>query len=187
MNFSQISNSTNYKNNNLGTFNNIESDLFTFDKIQENKHIKKNNLEAALKGDFYKACDSEINIDETAKIFFSSENMRRIQKMIKREIYNKTKGVFRLDTNQDESDLLVAMRAVYYEHANFLPFKIIKQVKELNRKLLEYIIPDVITQIKQSYAYIQEINQPIKPIARPINVNNAGRRTLPGLTTAWGI
>ncbi len=183
MNYSPINNSTTYKNK----FSAYNSDLPSFDKLQENNNKPINYTEMALKGDFIKICSSDKNIDEVGKIFFSEENLKRIQKMLKREIYNKTKGVFRLDDDQDESDLIVAMRAVYYEHAKFLPYKIVKQVKDLNRKLLEYITPDVITEIKQSYGYIQEINQPIKPIARPINVNNAGRRTLPGLTTAWGL
>lgn len=161
--------------------------LPTFEKIQEFESNNSNNMEMALKGDIFKVCDRAEGIDEVGNIFFSGENVSRIQKMIKRDIYNKTKGVFRLDTNQDESDLLVAMRALYYDHGKFLPFNIIRQVKELNRKLLEYIMPDIITQVKQSYSYIQEINQPIKPLTRPINVNNAGRRALPGLSTVWGI
>ncbi|ARF09316.1 hypothetical protein Catovirus_2_265 [Catovirus CTV1] len=177
----------------LGTNENYRSsypdyDLPTFEKLQEEANIKTQDFsEMALKGDFYRACDGDSNVDQVGKLYFSDENMKRVQKMIKREIYTRTKGVFRLDTDQDESDLLVAMRAVYYEHCRFLPSNIVRQVKELNRKLLDYIIPDVITQIKQSYAYIQEINQPLKPIARPINVNNAGRRTLPSLSSVWGI
>ena len=45
----------------------------------------------------------------------------------------------------------------------------------------------MITEIKQTYGYIKEINEPIKPIPRPMNVNNAGRKTLPSITTTYGI
>lgn len=187
MNFSSIINNSNYKNyytNNLEANN----DLPTFEKFQEEEIINNKNLkQMALQGDFYKTCPTDKNVDGVGKVFFSNENFQRVQKLIKTEIYNRTKGVFRLDTDQDDTDLLVAMRAVYYEHNRFLPFGIIRQVKILNRKLLDYIIPDIITQVKQSYAYIQEINQPLKPITRPLNVNSAGRRTLPGLSSVWGI
>lgn len=181
MNFSSLNNAPNYDSAYTGY------NLPTFEKIQEFGIKSQSDMETALKGDIYKVCDKPAGNDEVGNLFFSSDNVKRIQKMIKRDIYNRTKGVFRLDTNQDESDLLVAMRAVYYEHAKFIPFSIIRQVKELNRKLLEYIMPDIITQIKQSYSYIQEINQPLKPLTRPINVNNAGRKALPGLSTVWGI
>ena len=43
----------------------------------------------------------------------------------------------------------------------------------------------MITEIKQFYGYLKEINEPLKPIDRPINVNNAGRKTLPSLTSVW--
>lgn len=179
MNYSSINTNQNYKNN-YSQYN-----LPSFERIKEESN--KDYVEMALKGDFYKSCGNDRNVDEVGKLFFSKENFNRIQKMIKREVLIKTKGVFKLETNQDESDLLVAMRAVYYEHAKFLPNNIIRQVKELNTKLIDYMLPDMITQIKQSYTYIQEINQPLKPIDRPINVNNAGRRTLPSLSSAWGI
>jgi len=181
MNFSSVNQKLKYDNAYTGY------NLPTFEKIQEFESGNTNNYETAFKGDMYKVCSNPKNIDEVGKMFFSNENMRRIQKMIKREVLNKTKGVFRLDTNQDESDLLVAMRGLYSDQGKFLPFNTVRQVKELNRKLMEYIIPDIITQVKQSYSYIQEINQPIKPLTRPINVNNAGRKALPGLSTVWGI
>jgi len=214
MNFSPITTRVDYKNiynGNLAAYN-AEVNEPTFDKIQElpkdnfngsgrlpriqksdklrhrNDRVRNKNsaTETILKGDFYKVCEGDENVDQVGKIFFSEENLKRVQKLIKREVFNRTKGEFKLDTDQDESDLLVAMRAVYYEHARFLDFKVVRQVKELNQKVIEYIIQDIITGIKQSYAYIQEINQPIKPINRPLNVSNAGRRTLPALTSVWG-
>ena len=159
------------------------------DKFRDRKDPNKDSLRNAkmiLKGDYFKACDNPDMVDEVTKVYFSDENIERIQKMLKREIFERTKGEFKLDEDQDESDLLICMRVVLEDHARFLPFKIIRQVKELNAKTVEYIVPDMITQIKQNYEYIKEINRPISPPMRPLNVNNAGRRTLPPLTTAWG-
>lgn len=156
----------------------------SFEKYQETTD-NMNYAKTAMNGDLFKACSTNKNLDEVGKIFFSKKNINRIQKLLKREIFNRTNGIFRLDTDQDESDLLIAMRAVYMEHARFVPNGTIRQVKKLNRDLIEYITPDMITQIKQAYSYVQEINRPLKPLTRPINVNNAGRRTLPSITTIW--
>ncbi len=150
------------------------------------KPHKEDNAVLAMKGIITKGANCEEVYGEVSKIYFSQENMNRIQKSIKKTIFERTRGQFRLDENQDESDLLVTMRAVFLENSRFLPFKIIHQVKELNKRTVEYIVPDMITEIKQAYGYIKEINEPIKPISRPLNVNNAGRRTLPSLTSAWG-
>lgn len=152
------------------------------------RNLPKSNQNAALAMGHITTrgtCTDKV-YDELSQVFYSNENMQRIQKMIQIAVYERTKGKYKLDYDQDKSDLLIAMRAVFLEHARFLPISLVKQIQELNKRVIEYIVPDMITEINQSYNYIKEINEPIKPIARPINVNNAGRRTLPALTSAWG-
>ena len=124
---------------------------------------------------------------ELSKMFFSDKNIKRVQKMIKKAIYKKTKGMFRLDTDQDPSDLFIAMRAVYMEYGRYLKGQTVRQTKRLNRKVVTEIVPGMITEIRQYYGYLKEINKPLTPIPRPINVSNAGRRTLPSVTKTWGI
>ena len=144
-----------------------------------------NYAETALKGEM-KICSDDRNLEEVAKLYFQKANMKRIQRMIKKEVFRRTKGKYKLEADQDERDLLVSMKAVYTEYAVHLPDKVIRQVKNLNKKLIEYIIKDVIIAIEQYYAYIEDINQPLKPMIRPVNVNSAGRKTLPPLTSVWG-
>jgi hypothetical protein len=146
---------------------------------------KNNNAVLAMRHITTKGIDCDDVYDEISKIYFSDENTNRIQKMIKQQVFEKSKGKFRLEEDQDENALLITMRAIFLENARFLPNKIIHQVKELNKKTLDYLIPNIMTEIKQLYSYIKEINEPIKTIPRPMNVNNAGRRTLPALTSTW--
>jgi hypothetical protein len=79
------------------------------------------------------------------------------------------------------------MRAVLFDMygGRFLPFKIKHQVKELNRRLLNYVVPDLLSNIKQEYAYLKEINQPLRPLNQPISMSSAGRKNLPSITTVW--
>ncbi len=121
---------------------------------------------------------------DLSQIYYSKENMRRIQKMLKKEIYTKTNGKFLIEVDQDENDLLVAMRAVYYEHAKFRPTKIIQQVKQLNKMTVDFIVPDMITELKQEYEYLREINRPLRPIPRAVNVHS-GKQTLPSMTSLF--
>lgn len=199
MNFSDInsytptSNMTNaFVSFNNPSFNiNNNQDKYNFRRYDEDNLRSKNKSHShpasfAMKGYTTKGVGGEKTEDELSAVFYSPENINRIQKKIRQEIYDRTKGQYKLGTDQDETDLLVAMRAVFFEHARFLPSRIIHQVKELNRRTVEYVVPDMITSMKQSYDYIKEINQPIKPIPRPVNVNYAGRKTLPALTTTFG-
>lgn len=131
----------------------------------------------------------ECDVNPVVSIFFSSENMARIQKMIRREVSIRTAGKFSLDVDQDEADLLIAMRAVFFNIQNtgarFLNFKIIHQVKNLNAATVNYIMPDLLSNLYQSYSYLQTINQPLETIPRPLNVGNSGRKTLPSISTLY--
>lgn len=123
---------------------------------------------------------------ELSKLFFSDENIKRVQRRIKQEVFRRTHGEFRLDVDQEQTDLFIVMRAVYMEHGRFLPNQIVRQVKRLNEKVIDEIIPGIITEVKQYYGYLKEINKPLTPIPRPIDYNRAGRKTLPSVTTTLG-
>jgi hypothetical protein len=124
---------------------------------------------------------------EMSKIFFSTKNIVRLQKRIKREVFKRTNGKYKLDIDQEERDLLIVMRSIYLEFGRFLPGQIIRQVKRLNNKVIDEILPSMLTEIRQYYGYLDDINEPIKPLMRPLNVSNAGRRLLPSVTSTFGI
>ena len=173
--YAEINKPLNYKKN-------IENDTPSFSKYQDN-----------LKQDVYCGGKSSYAIgglqmkNTTLSVtYFSDKNMAKIQSMIKSYVYRETKGKFKLDANQDESDLLVVMRFIFLEYGLNLPTHISQQVEELNKKTVNYIVPDLITNVKQHYDYLRDISQPIKPIERPMNVGSKGRKTLPSVTTTWG-
>jgi hypothetical protein len=119
------------------------------------------------------------------ELFFSPDNIRRIQNAIKKEIYIQSNCKYKLVIDQNESDLLVVMRAVYITDAINSPYKIIHQVKELNKCVLRRIINEMITNIKQNEEYLNVIDRPIEPIPLPVNVSKAGRLSLPSVTKTF--
>ena len=157
------------------SMNEITKTPFLF--LQEHNNNYANASETALKGIQTRT--------ELSDLFFSKENFKRIQNKIKIEIYKRTKGEFKLEVDQEESDLLVAMRSVFLEHARFLPNFIVRQVKRLNEQVIDNVVPEMLTSIKQNYFYLKEINKPIEPIARPQNINNKGRKMLPSTCTIF--
>jgi hypothetical protein len=130
----------------------------------------------------WQACPSEV-----ASMYFSITNIKRLQKQIRREIYNRSYGKFRLSEDQSLLDLLHPMRAVYKLYSKDLPTKTTHQVKILNKETVQYIAPDMMTNLKQHYGYLDDIKNPINPIQDPINVNHAGRNTLPSVAQLYGI
>lgn len=119
------------------------------------------------------------------KLFFSSKNMKRLQKQLRKEIFISTNGKYKMSVDQDKNDLLVIMISVFKNHALHSPKNIIRQTKNLNKIVIETILPDIITNIKQYYSYLSDINKPLEPIARPVNMSNKGRRIGESITTTF--
>jgi hypothetical protein len=186
MNFAEINPIPNYGNNyQLDNYHDNNVETRSFSKSQEGlSEIKK-------KKSYY--CNGNANLNNSAnlettelrKIFFSEENLNRIQHKIKKEIKKQSKGQYILYVDQDESDLIIAMNAVFELYGRNLSFKIIRQVKELNQHTLDYIVPDMLTNLRQSGAYLKQLDK-FDTIDRPLNVNTKGGRTLPSYTSVWG-
>jgi hypothetical protein len=130
----------------------------------------------------WKICPSEV-----AALYFSVKNIKRIQKLIRREIYNRSYGKFRLNEDQNVLDLLVAMVIVFEWYGKSLPTQVVRQVKVLNAETVQYVAPDMMTNFVQHYGYLYDIKNPVNPIPPPINVNNAGRLQLPSVAQLYGI
>lgn len=120
-------------------------------------------------------------------LFFSDKNIDRVQKKLKVEVFNRTKGKYILDADQDKTKLALIMRNIYLEYALNQPKNLVRQTKKLNKLTVDAVVPGIITNIKQYYGYIKDINQPLKPMNRPVNMNSAGRNSLPSFTTTWGV
>lgn len=123
--------------------------------------------------------------NELKSLFFSEENIKRIQTLIKKAVYEKTNYRYRLTQDQDVMDLTIAMQAVFELYAKNIPFNYVRQVKGLNKQIVAYVVPDMITNILQHQGYLTEINSPIKSMPLPTNVRTAGRTVLPSITTTW--
>jgi len=148
--------------------------LFTQD------HVKNysNMAPTALKG-----IQSE---SELSKLFFSDENFKRVQRMIRQEVFKRTNGEFRLDIDQSQQDLFIVMRGIFLEYARFLPNQVVRQIKRLNQKVINETVPGILSSVRQYHSYLIEINKPLTTIQRPINASNGGRRGLPSVTKTFG-
>jgi hypothetical protein len=186
MNYSFINN---YKNKDFVKENPL---LYRDNKPENTKSVKnyywtgyeqqKNNwaTEGSIQKTMLKSIYTPTPLGE---IFFSPENIRRLQKQIKKEIFIRSNGKYKLEVEQNETDLLVVMRAVYISDALNSPYRIVHQVKELNHRTIERIIPDMLSTIKQDQKYIEDLDKPIEVMPYPVNVSKAGRLSLPSVTS----
>ena len=155
-------------------------DIFRTGWLLTNDHPRdfKNLAPTALKG--------IQSGSELSKLFFSDENIKRIQRGIKAEVFRRTKGVFRIDVDQEMRDVFILARGVFLQQARNLPGETVRQVKRLNEKVISECVPDIITNIKAEYGYLCEISKPLSPIDRPVCASSRGHRVLPSVCTTFG-
>lgn len=120
-----------------------------------------------------------LHSSKLSKVFFSKENIEKMQYYIKKYVFKLTQGKYKLTTDQNEMDLVNAMREMYVNNSKYLNTHIDNQVKELNRQTLEDILPNIISNIKQNDRYIKTITNPPQLLERPINTSVYGSKSQP--------
>lgn len=132
---------------------------------------KKNYASEALAG------IQEISL--LSHLFFSRKNIEEIQKLLRYNVYVNTKQKYIIDS-QDETELLIIMRAKYLEFGrvyNKDANQIKSELKRLNIITVNEILPDIITSLEQYAGYIRDSSKPYSLIDRPVNPSIKGIST----------
>jgi hypothetical protein len=126
-----------------------------------------NNNDAAL--------DHSIAQNDVNSLYFSQKNVDVLQQGIRYSIYNKTDKVIH---TQSERELMVIMRSLYLQYSKNLPSNIVAQVKELNARVLDYIVPKLIVEMAQYKTYIHDASTLPVPMSRGLNTSTTGTKFL---------
>lgn len=101
--------------------------------------------------------------------FVSKKNIQIIQNAIRARIYDETKLTI---AEQDLTQILLIMRWMYFTYCKHLPCKIAEQIKELNERTIVYIVPLVVTEVKQYHGYISDAYNTLKLQENPIQTTS---------------
>ena len=121
------------------------------------------------------------NIEQTAvsKAFFSVENLNYLQSQIQREVYVRSgPKKYRIDP-QDVDEVQMIMRGMFLQYARNNPFDIKGQVDELNKWVIDWSVPRIMSEIDQHLYYLKDISHMPIPLQQPMNMSSAGTRSLP--------
>ena len=110
-------------------------------------------------------------------LFFSPQNMEALQQGIRYLVYEKSCKKHVID-KQSEEDLHIVMRSIYLQHALNLPYMIVEQVRDLNKKVLDFIVPRVLNEISIYMEYKRRVSTLPVPLARSENTSVTGTKTL---------
>lgn len=122
--------------------------FFIQDKIQKNE---KTNYSNAMQGLME---NSLLSIT-----FFSYSNIENLQNMLRSQIYKLTNNQYKIDY-QDNDQLKIVMRSVFLQHSLNHSDKIEEQINTLNKKVLEYTVPQVHNELVSYIKYKKDISSP---------------------------
>ena len=111
--------------------------------------------------------------------YFSRTNAQRIQKEITREVYRRSgPKKYQID-DQDVDELKMIMRGMYLQYAKNNPFNIEGQIHDLNKLVVDWAVPRIISEIDQYQYYLNDISHLPVPLEKPLNMSSAGTKSLP--------
>lgn len=121
------------------------------------------------------------NWEETpvSKIFFSAENVERIQALIRKGVFDRSQPKGYVIDKQSVDELKIIMRAIYYQYARNLPNDIAGQVADLNTKVVDWSVPHILSAVDHYIYYLNDISHLPVPLAHPQHLSHAGTKSLP--------
>lgn len=111
-------------------------------------------------------------------LFFSVENINALQEGIRYRVWVETNEQYVIG-RQNDTELKIIMRALYMQYGqNKAGVDCLSQVRDINKRVLEYAVPEVITNLKQYETYRRDISTLPVPLERGQLATNRGSKTL---------
>ena len=81
--------------------------------------------------------------------------------------------------DQDIDELKMIMRAMYLQYAKNNTFNVEGQINELNKMVIDWAVPRIMSEIEQYNYYLNDISHLPVPLEKPLNMSSAGTKSLP--------
>lgn len=110
-------------------------------------------------------------------IYFSAANVNALHEGIRYRIYVETNGEHVIG-RQSDTELKIVMRSIYLQHAKHDSRPVLVQVRELNQRVLDWVVPDVLSNLQQYVVYKKDASTLPVPLDRAQLSTMKGTKTL---------
>jgi len=121
------------------------------------------------------AIDHTVSKNDVNSVYFSKENIAALQQGIRYSVFRESQKVI---SKQNETELMVIMRSIYLQYAKNLPDNILSQIRELNGRVLDYVVPKITVELNQYDTYIRDASGLPVPMDRGQNTSVTGTKFL---------
>jgi len=115
--------------------------------------------------------------NELTCVFFSKANIDALQEAIRYRVYTATNGSIVIGRQSDQ-ELQIVMRSMYYQYGQNLAYDVLPQVRALNVKVLDYAVPEVLSNARQYEKYKKDVSTLPVPLPHAPLATMKGTRTL---------
>jgi hypothetical protein len=130
--------------------------------------------------DTEKTCNNDNNYaDLMREAFFSSENIDIIQNLIIKNVYYQSNETLRVNKIKFET-LIQVMNHMWTNFCRFLPYNLKEQIRDLDKKVSEYIVPLLLKESQFYFNYLRDSNPTkLQQLERPIMIIKGRKQQLP--------
>jgi hypothetical protein len=114
-----------------------------------------------------------------SEAFFSASNIKRIQQLIRKAVYDRSGEKKYVIDDQSVDELKIIMRAIYYQYARNLPEGVAAQIADLNEKVVNWSAPHILSAVDHYHFYLNDISHLPVPLAQPQSLSSAGTKSMP--------
>ena len=143
-----------------------------FDIPSYQRTLNQNNSRAAQE-----AVSGQITVNGISELFFSPKNIDALQHGIRYRVYVETNGQYTIG-RQSDTELKIVMRSVYFQHGRNTAGECVGQVRELNAKVLDWVVPEVLSNVLQYSTYRVDASTLPMPMDRSPNMSARGTKSL---------
>lgn len=118
-----------------------------------------------------------MEVSQVSQLFYSKKNIQALQEGIRYLVYDRSGGRHRIG-EQSNDELIIIMKTMYLTHGKNQIYNVLEQVRELNKKVLDFAVPDIIQQLDMYDKYRHDQAFLPTPIDRSLNTSIKGERSL---------
>ena len=137
-----------------------------FEEVNSGNHLYKRE-----------AMKTILSTSKLQDIFFSKYNIDNLQKILKHQVWlqsNKKHVIGR----QSDQQLKIIMRSVYLQYGKNRSQDSIGQVKELNQIVVNYAVPNILSNLELYLGFKRDVSNISEPIPLPKNMSSKGQKNL---------
>jgi hypothetical protein len=116
-------------------------------------------------------------VNDVSVLFFSPENIDALQDAIRYRVYVETQNKFVIGRQSDQ-ELKIVMRSMYLQFGIYNNSDCVSQVRVLNAKVLDWVVPEVLNNVLQYSRYKYDASTLPMPMDRAPLMTNKGTKVL---------